>query len=299
MPIQYFEKGRIEYQGYMGLSGEWEYTYGLLVPEMLGEVTSANNLSISATSVTYVQLRTYADPARRVAPPAGFTGGTQKTADGENVFIPQSATLGVEAGYMVPTYFWDYMNSGVFPGGWLHDLGLPVSVPFEATVMKDSVERSVHMQAFERGILTYAPQNPDRFKVERANIGADYLAMLQQSQGGQQDPTAAAQDVVSKYWQAIDARDYETAYGMPAASYQAQITMQQFEDGLANTVAHATNVQFSNVSQLPDGTIQLTCTVDIQTGSQPSNYSTGPNTRFFTLAQEGGTWRITGITTAP
>jgi hypothetical protein len=84
--------------------------------------------------------RTYADPARRVVPPAGFTGGTQKTADGESVFIPQSATLGIEAGYMMPTYFWDYMNSVVFPASWLHDLGLPVSVPFEATVMKDSVE---------------------------------------------------------------------------------------------------------------------------------------------------------------
>jgi hypothetical protein len=54
------------------------------------------------------------------------------------------------------------------------------------------VERGVSMQAFERGILTYDPQNPDRFKVERANVGADYLFMTAQAQEVSQNAVSLA-----------------------------------------------------------------------------------------------------------
>ena len=123
-------------------------------------------------------------------------------------------------GYPGPAYFWDYMNSAVFPAGGLHDLGLPLSPPFAATAIKTGLERSITMQAFERGVLSYDAQNPADFKVERANVGADYSAM-QQAQQLDQDAVARDQTVVRSYWQASDEQNYAAAYEMLASSYRA------------------------------------------------------------------------------
>ena len=62
------------------------------------------------------------------------------------------------------------------PGGWLHDLGLPLSPAVTARVSKGRIGlRTIDIQAFERAILTYDPRNAAPFRVERANIGADYV----------------------------------------------------------------------------------------------------------------------------
>lgn len=119
----------------------------------------------------------------------------------------------LQPGYLVADYFWAYMNSGVFPAGWLHDLGLPITVPFQGTVRKDGQDRGVAMQAFEHGILTYDAQNPLDFRVERANVGADYIAMKggagpNAGNGGPAGqpavtPEQAATEVVTAYWEQI------------------------------------------------------------------------------------------------
>jgi hypothetical protein len=305
IPVQYFQKGRIEYQGNMGLTGTWEYTYGLLVPELIRQ---GGTLAVSNTSIRYQQLQPFADPGQRVAPPPGFKGGTMKMADSPNVFIPLNPALAPAPGYLVADYFWTYMNSGVFPAGWLHDLGLPITVPFQGTVVKAGQERGVAMQAFERGILTYDTQNPPAFQVERANIGADYVALKgggpSAGNGGAADqpavtPEQAATELVTAYWEQIGRGSYEGAYGLLARAYQAQVSLDEFRAALQGTVAGAGNVRVVKTSRFADGALQLQVDVTITPGSRPSNFNNGVNTRFMRLVQENGSWRIAAIATAP
>ncbi|HYF61932.1 MAG TPA: hypothetical protein VD886_03910, partial [Herpetosiphonaceae bacterium] len=80
-------------------------------------------------------------------------------------------------GHYVPRRFWAYVTrADLFPGGWLHDVGLPLTEALSARVTKGGVEREIIIQAFERTILTDDPLNPDVFQIERANVGSDYLA---------------------------------------------------------------------------------------------------------------------------
>lgn len=90
-----------------------------------------------------------------------------------------SATLRRDAGHGVPAVFWEYLNrSDLFPGGWLHDVGLPMTEPVEAEVDKSLLgeKRRILVQAFQRTILAHDPLSPPERRVERANVGRGYLA---------------------------------------------------------------------------------------------------------------------------
>jgi hypothetical protein len=172
VPAQYFQKGRLEDQRDNGYTGDWAYTYGLLVPDLIAK---GSNTAVSDTSLTWAMLKTTAGQ-NMVQPPTGFVSGAYLYPDGRNTFIPYSTDLSPAAGYNVPSYFWDYMNNPTyFPAGWLHDLGLPLTADMAATVVKGSETRDIHVQAFERGVLTYDPKNDVQYFVERANVGYDYL----------------------------------------------------------------------------------------------------------------------------
>jgi Sporulation and spore germination len=178
-PAQYFEKGRIE--DHRGESGnpDWAFAYGLLTSEL---IEGSPNLSVSTTSLTYADIRAAHAANLRTAPPANYNGGNP-VVSGSGMFIPFDAGLGVTPGYIVPNYFWDYINrADLFPGGWLHDVGLPMTKPLEATVVKNNEQRAITLQAFERAVLSYDPKNPDAFRVERGNIGADAAAMANRPQ---------------------------------------------------------------------------------------------------------------------
>jgi hypothetical protein len=61
------------------------------------------------------------------------------------------------------------------PGGWLRDIGLPMTPAVQATVTKGSLgKRIITIQAFQDAILTDDPRSPAASRVERANIGSDY-----------------------------------------------------------------------------------------------------------------------------
>jgi hypothetical protein len=168
-PAQYFEKGRIEDHRDEVDNPEWAFMYGRVTAELL-EI--ASNCLVSATSMTYAQLRLAANPQARRSAPAGFTGGMAALAEG--VFVPHDSQLRSAPGYIVPTFFWDYINRAeLFPGGWLHDTGLPLTAALPVKVYKNGELRTVTLQAFERAVLTYDPLNPAEWQVERGNIGAD------------------------------------------------------------------------------------------------------------------------------
>ncbi|MCL4369088.1 MAG: hypothetical protein M1337_07985 [Actinobacteria bacterium] len=93
-----------------------------------------------------------------------------------SVFVPYDAALAPAAGHTIPSRFWEYINrTDLFPGGWLHDIGLPLTEALPATVTKGGEDaRDIRIQAFQRAILTDDPLNPPDWQIERVNVGSDY-----------------------------------------------------------------------------------------------------------------------------
>lgn len=192
---QYFEKGRLEDHRSEASTPAWGFMYGRLTAELLQSFPDRN---VSGTNLTYGQLREKADPRYRHAPPAHFTSGTMRVTEQDAVFVPYDPGLQRAPGYLVPAFFWDYLNrADLFPGGWLHDVGLPMSNAFVVSTRKNGEQRDVTIQAFERAVLTYDPRNPAGWYVERANIGAD----LVQAQGSAPMPTPTDPPLAVNGWQ--------------------------------------------------------------------------------------------------
>ena len=167
---QYFEKGRLEDHS-AEFEGEWAYAYGLLVPELIG--SQAKVRIAGHAGPTYADLTAKVSAGARVTSPSP-AGGLVNNPDG-SVFVPFDVGLAGRSGHVVPAYFWRYVNNmTLFPGGWLHDTGLPMSEAFSIDVAKGVERRTVTVQVFERAILTYDPRNPVEFQVERANVGLAY-----------------------------------------------------------------------------------------------------------------------------
>jgi hypothetical protein len=187
-PAQYFEKGRIEDHRRDVSNPRWQYMYGRLTAELIERNAPG---SVSATTITYADLRRSTDPASRTPAPQNFAGGVLPVHDG--MFVPYDPQLRPAPGYVVAPYFWAYMNrTNLFPGGWLHDIGLPMSATFTAVTSKQGERRTIFMQAFERTVLTYDMRNPAGWQVERGNIGADALRTLPEPAGPIEIPAGGA-----------------------------------------------------------------------------------------------------------
>jgi hypothetical protein len=171
---QYFEKGRMEDHTGESNDPNWQFQYGLLVDELQ---TSQVPIAIGGevSTLDYAKINALAQEGARLAAPSSFGGGVVTNSDG-SVFIPYSQALQPAPGHSVSPIFWPYMNrQDIFPGGWLHDIGLPMTEAIPAVVTKGtSANRQILIQVFQRTILTYDPANPSDFQVERANVGTDY-----------------------------------------------------------------------------------------------------------------------------
>jgi hypothetical protein len=168
---QYFEKGRIEDHRRDEPNPRWQFQYGRLTAELIERDPLS---SVSGTTFTYGDLRFAADPINRHDPPPGFRSGTTPLWDG--IFVPYDPELRSAPGSIVQPYFWRYINrADLFPGGWLHDIGLPMTDAFTVSAYKNSEWRDIVIQAFERTVLTYDAKNPPNWQIERGNIGADTL----------------------------------------------------------------------------------------------------------------------------
>ena len=185
LPFQLFEKGRLEdHSANPALPPAWRFQYGLLVDELM-QAGVPLPIGGDTSTFTYAGLRARAAPEERIAPPAGFTGLTAVFSDG-SVFIPFAADLSSVPGHVVTPRFWAYINrQDLFPGGWLHDVGLPITEPLEALVDKGPDKgRRIIIQAFQRTILTDDPLNPPQWQIERANVGTDYACAFPERRGG-------------------------------------------------------------------------------------------------------------------
>ena len=176
---QYFEKGRLEDHSGESPDPNWQFMYGLLVDELHGNLAPLP-VGGDVSTLTYAGLHDLAEPSRRVAPPPDYPGAGPMPVGGDGAtFVPFTTDLRGAPGHVVPARFWAYVNrTDLFPGGWLHDVGLPIGPAQEVLVTKylpeGPVARTITVQAFQRTILTDDPLNPPDWQVERANVGSDY-----------------------------------------------------------------------------------------------------------------------------
>ena len=170
---QYFEKGRLEDHHSDPVAADWMIMHGRLTAEL---IEGGGNTFVSGTTLSYAALKRRHSPAYRHPAPDGFVSGVAETPAG--VFVPYDPELRPGYGFIVPGSFWDYITrADLFPGGWLHDIGLPMTDAFQVRAYKSGVLRQLTIQAFERTVLTNDPLNPPDWRIERGNIGADAVRL--------------------------------------------------------------------------------------------------------------------------
>jgi hypothetical protein len=86
----------------------------------------------------------------------------------------------------IPDVFWRFLiaNGPVVENGtvvnrqindpYFYATGLPISDAYWSSVVINGQPRTVLVQAYERRVLTYVPDNPEGFKVEMGNVGLHY-----------------------------------------------------------------------------------------------------------------------------
>ncbi len=204
--VQYFDKSRMEITDPGApQSSPFYVTNGLLVTELMtGRIQTGNDPSqvelrdpanINAAgdaddpnAPTYQTLAKLRDqPARAVDSPIMQTIDRSAAIGSGGPGGVAAAVLVPETRHAVASVFWTFMNSSgpVSDGNGgtviaplftnpFYATGLPVTEAYWTLVRVGGVQRQVLVQAFERRVLTYTPDNPEGFKVEAGNVGAHY-----------------------------------------------------------------------------------------------------------------------------
>ncbi len=76
-------------------------------------------------------------------------------------------------GHNIPDVFWNWMQT--LPSDWQTLLGLPITEPYWTQTRVSGTLTFVLMQAFERRVLTYTPDNAPAWQVEMGNVGLHFL----------------------------------------------------------------------------------------------------------------------------
>jgi hypothetical protein len=110
-------------------------------------------------------------PVAKLANPDG-TFGTYAPATSDSL----AKTTGYDDAtkHNIPKAFFDFRNSPDLGG--IQAIGLAITEPVWANVKVGGKIVPVLVQAFERRVLTYTPDNPILFRVEYGNIGRAYYA---------------------------------------------------------------------------------------------------------------------------
>lgn len=188
--VQYFDKARMEQT-----NTDRPVTNGLLTVELKSGQLQLGDTSFQPRNPAFIGIAgdqdvpgpTYASLAQLKENLPQQTGGVAlaydvpsksfvpvpASADPAMQFVTHQGDPGGRFGQDVPKAFWDFLQS--IPGGWLTTMGYPISPAFATNVRVNNVDNTlVFVQAFERRVLTYTPNNPAAFKVEFGNIGRHY-----------------------------------------------------------------------------------------------------------------------------
>ena len=201
--VWYFDKGRVEVND----PATGAATSGLLVTEMVTGRVQTGNARFEVRDAALAPLVGDLDApgavsyaallGPRALPPRAPGTPTIETLapNGTVSAAPQTARYGVTTGARIPetrhaiaSVFTDYLagegpvqNDGRSVTARLFDppyalVGLPITEAYWVNATVGGRTRLVLVQAFERRVLTYTPDNPDGFKVEMGNVGLHYLA---------------------------------------------------------------------------------------------------------------------------
>jgi Glycosyl hydrolase family 99 len=209
--VYYFDKARMEItRPNTDFDSRFFVTNGLLVREMMrgklqvgdnGEedkgaanIAVAGDTSNNPTSPTFASMAGIASLADDKKQPNRTGQPVTETlaANGSIGNDGNYAQFGVTYAYFEPTLahniakpFWDFFNQTgpiVVNGNgvtgqvidWQTAMGFPITDAYWAKVRVGGQERDVLVQAFERRVMTFDPNNPDGFKVEMGNVGLQY-----------------------------------------------------------------------------------------------------------------------------
>jgi hypothetical protein len=207
--VAYFDKSRMEINNPNGDRNNLFFvTNGLLVVEMMtGRIQTGNNSfqQVAPANIpiagdpgnpntpTYAKVATVAtlsgnnSAPNRVGQPIAEglqnTGGvgTLSNLSGYARYGAYDTTLG----HNIADVFWTFMNQRgpVIVNGrvvqdtvidWTFAMGYPLTEPYWMPIQVGAEQRWVLVQAFQRRILTYSPNNPAGFQVEMGNVGRSY-----------------------------------------------------------------------------------------------------------------------------
>ncbi len=186
--VQYFDKARMELSTPGG-----PVTAGLLSVELItgrqqnGDATFVQRepARVTVAGDPDNPFPTYADlaklqgaeqdasgsgaPVTKMVNPNG-TAGTYAPAS--NDALAKTTGYDTATKHNIPKAFFDFRNA---PGlGGIQAIGLAITEPVWANVKVGGKTVPVLVQAFERRVLTYTPDNPILFRVEYGNIGRAY-----------------------------------------------------------------------------------------------------------------------------
>ena len=204
--VQYFDKTRMERTNPNApRTGAAFVTNGLLAREMITGKLQLGDRAFEDRPPARVTIAgdandangpTYATFAMLVAaPPLAQDAEIRQTVDRAGA-VGSGGLGGVRAGELVAmtnhrtaAVFRDFIfatgltlsadgqqiSGPLFTNGYAGGVGYPITEAYWATVRVGGRARQVLVQAFERRVLTYTPDNPEGFKVEAGNVGGQYL----------------------------------------------------------------------------------------------------------------------------
>src|SRR4051812_2647591 len=217
--VQYFDKSRMEVNDpNADRKSQWFVTNGLLVVEMMtghiatgvtaftqaaaASVPVAGDVSASVNAPTYATTAKVASlegnnrapdrtgqPVNQILDRAGNVSTASKAQD-KVINVVYEATLG----HNIPNVFWQFMNQTgtVYQNGqyvtdkvfdWVFAMGYPLTEPYWVLVNVSGKDTWVVMQAYQRRIMTYNPNNDPAFQVEMGNVGSAYYSWRYNQQG--------------------------------------------------------------------------------------------------------------------
>lgn len=188
--VQYFDKARME----LNASGG-PVTAGLLSVELISGQQQNGDMTFVQRDPAKVTVAgdpdnpfpTYADlaklqsaeqdnsgsgaPVAKMVNPNGAAGTYAPAMDD---LLAKTTGYDTATKHNIPKAFFDFRTSPDLGG--IQAIGLAITEPVWANVKVNGKTVPVLVQAFERRVLTYTPDNPILFRVEYGNIGRAYYA---------------------------------------------------------------------------------------------------------------------------
>jgi len=197
--VQYFDKSRMEVNDpNADRNSQWFVTNGLLVVEMMtGKIAVGNNsynqtaaaaIPVAGDVNASVNAPTYATTAK-VASLEGNNRAPDRTGQPVNQILDRVGNVSTASksqdkvinvvyeatlGHNIPNVFWTFMNQTgtVYQNGqyvtdkvfdWVFAMGYPLTEPYWIQISVGGQEHWVVMQAYQRRIMTYDPNNDPAF----------------------------------------------------------------------------------------------------------------------------------------